>query len=174
MRDPLEINEKVIVLAERLRKKDVPGRQSTTENKTFFNRDRTICFKKSVCWIMQPIYFYFKETLLDANNKFTVDFSNTELVYHINFCPKNDYNITTMNCNLIIANSCGDVTQDIKDLSEKSRLLLEKGADYHFTLAFVYLLYYYPSLKGKTEVLVFYPTKKIWNFSALNINFKML
>ena len=122
---------------------------------------------------MQPIYFYFKETLLDANNKFTLDFSNTELVYHINFCPKNDYNIT-MNCNLIIANSCGDVTQDIKDLSEKSRLLLEKGADYHFTLAFVYLLYYYPGLKGKTEVLVFYPTKKIWNFSALNINFTML
>ena len=176
MRDPLEIDEKVIVLAEHLRKKHVPGRlyKNTTENKTFFNRDRTICFKKSVCWIMQPIYFYFKETLLDTNNKFTLDFSNTELVYQISFSPKNDYNITTMNCNLIIANSYGDVTQDIKDLSEKSRLLLEKGADYHFTLAFVYLLYYYPSLKGQTEVLVFYLTKKIWNFSALNINFTML
>ena len=42
MRDPLEIDEKVIALAERLRKKDAPGRlyKSTTENKTFFNRDR--------------------------------------------------------------------------------------------------------------------------------------
>ena len=42
MRDPSEIDEKVIVLAERLRKKDAPGRlyKSTTENKTFFNRDR--------------------------------------------------------------------------------------------------------------------------------------
>ena len=42
LRDPLEIDEKVIALAERLRKKDAPGRlyKSTTENKTFFNRDR--------------------------------------------------------------------------------------------------------------------------------------
>ena len=64
--------------------------------------------------MMKPIYFYFKETPLDTNNKFTLDFSNTELVYQINFSPKNDYYITTMNCNLIIANDCGDVTQDIK------------------------------------------------------------
>ena len=51
LRDPLEIDEKVIVLAELLRKKHVPGRlyKSTTENKTFFNRDRAICIKKSVC-----------------------------------------------------------------------------------------------------------------------------
>ena len=43
LRDPLEIGEKVLVLAERLRKKDAPGRlyKSTTENKSFFNRDRT-------------------------------------------------------------------------------------------------------------------------------------
>ena len=42
LRDSLVINEKVIALAERLRKKDAPGRlyKSTTENKTFFNRDR--------------------------------------------------------------------------------------------------------------------------------------
>ena len=70
--------------------------------------------------MMEPIYFYFKETPLDANNKFMLDFSNTELVYQINFSPKNDYYITTTNCNLIIANDYGDVTQDIKDRSEKS------------------------------------------------------
>ena len=37
MIDPLEIDEKVIALDERLRKKHVPGRlyKSTTENKTF-------------------------------------------------------------------------------------------------------------------------------------------
>ena len=42
LRDLLEIGEKVLVLAERLRKKDTPGRlyKSTTENKSFFNRDR--------------------------------------------------------------------------------------------------------------------------------------
>ena len=42
--------------------------------------------------MLEPIYFYFKETLLDTNNKCTLGFSNTELVYQINFSPKNDYN----------------------------------------------------------------------------------
>ena len=43
LRDPLEIGEKVLALAKRLRKKDAPGRlyKSTTENQSFFNRDRT-------------------------------------------------------------------------------------------------------------------------------------
>ena len=38
LRDPLEIGEKVLVLAKRLRKKDAPGRKykSTTEDKSFF------------------------------------------------------------------------------------------------------------------------------------------
>ena len=43
LRNPLEIGEKVLVLAEPLRKKDAPRRlyKSTIENKSFFNRDRT-------------------------------------------------------------------------------------------------------------------------------------
>ena len=76
--------------------------------------------------MMEPIYFYFKETPLDANNKSTLDFSNTDLVYQINFSPKNDYYITTINCNLIITNNYGDVTQDIKDLSEKKLIIARK------------------------------------------------
>ena len=46
---------------------------------------------------MEPIYFYFKETPLDEDNKFTLDFSNTEFAYQINLSPKNCYYITTMN-----------------------------------------------------------------------------
>ena len=44
LRGPLEIGGKVLVLAERLREKDAHGRlfKSTTENKTFFNRDRIV------------------------------------------------------------------------------------------------------------------------------------
>ena len=75
---------------------------------------------------MEPIYFYFKETPLDANNKSTLDFSNTDLVYQINFFPKNDYYIATINCNLIITNDYGDVRQDIKDLSEKKLIIARK------------------------------------------------
>ena len=76
--------------------------------------------------MMEPIYFYFKETPLDANNKSTLNFSNTDLVYQINFSPKNDYYITTINCNLIITSDYGDVTQDIKDLSEKKLIIARK------------------------------------------------
>ena len=40
LREPLEIGEKVLVLAERLKKKDVPGRlyKSTTQNRPYFNK----------------------------------------------------------------------------------------------------------------------------------------
>ena len=58
---------------------------------------------------MEPIFFYFKETPLEAKNKFTLDFSNTELIYQINFSTKNVYYKTTMNCNLVIANDYGDL-----------------------------------------------------------------
>ena len=34
------------------------------------------------------IFFYFKETAINADNKFTLDFSSTELVYQINFSKK--------------------------------------------------------------------------------------
>ena len=39
LRNPLGIGEKILVLAERLKKKDAPGElyKSTTENKSFFN-----------------------------------------------------------------------------------------------------------------------------------------
>ena len=42
LREPLDIDQKVLVLAEHLRKKDAPGRlcKSTTKNKTSFNRDK--------------------------------------------------------------------------------------------------------------------------------------
>ena len=76
--------------------------------------------------MMEPIFFYFKETPIDVNNRFTLDFSNTKLIYQINFSTENDYYITTMNCNLVIANDFSDRLKDIKDSSEKSRLLTKK------------------------------------------------
>ena len=42
LRSPLNLDEKVLVLAERLKKKDAPGNlyKLSTENMSFFNRDR--------------------------------------------------------------------------------------------------------------------------------------
>ena len=88
---------------------------------------------------MEPIFFYLKETPLEVGNTFTLDFSYTELIYLINFSTKNNYYITTMNCNLVIANDYGGLLEDIKKLSKKSRLLSKKGAAYQFDLSSVEL-----------------------------------
>ena len=48
LKDPLEIGEKVLVLAERIRKKDAPGflYKSTTQSRSFFNREKIFLVKK--------------------------------------------------------------------------------------------------------------------------------
>ena len=48
LREPLTVNEKVLVLAERLKKKDAPGSlfKSTTENIPFFNRKEIFIVRK--------------------------------------------------------------------------------------------------------------------------------
>ena len=86
---------------------------------------------------MKPIFSYFKEAPLEANNKYLLDFSNTELIYQTNFSTKNVYHITAMNLNLVIAKDYGDLLDDIKEFSTKSRLLLEKEPAYQ--LIYLYL-----------------------------------
>ena len=76
-----------------------------------------------------------EETSIDVNNRFLLDFSKTELIYQIIFFTENDYYITTMNCNSVIANDFYDRLKDIKDLSEKCRLLLTNGPAYQFDLS---------------------------------------
>ena len=46
---------------------------------------------------MRPILIYFRETHLDENNKFTLDFSDHEFVQDIKFLSKNKYYITSLN-----------------------------------------------------------------------------
>ena len=96
---------------------------------------------------MEPIFFYFKETPHGVDINFTLDFSNTELIFQINFSTENDYYITTTNCNLVIANDYCGLLNDIKKLSTKSRLLLEKGAVYQFDLSLVELALSFPGMK---------------------------
>ena len=55
---PLNLTEKVLLLAERLRKKDAPGRhyKSSTENIPYFNRNRIFTIYKCVKLEMENIY----------------------------------------------------------------------------------------------------------------------
>ena len=105
---------------------------------------------------MEPIFFYLKETPFKANDKFMLDFSNTELVYQINFSTENDYYITTMNCNLVIANNYDDLLHDLlysitKEFSSKSRLLLEKGPAYQFDLFLIELALSFPGMDKNVD-----------------------
>ena len=58
LRKPLKVGGKVLVLAERLKKKDAPGNlhKSTTENISFFNREQVFIVRKIVK--ISNIYHY--------------------------------------------------------------------------------------------------------------------
>ena len=60
---PLGIGEKMLVLSERLKKKDAPGRlyKSTTENRPFFSRSRIFTINKRVLTGDNTYYYWLKE-----------------------------------------------------------------------------------------------------------------
>ena len=62
LRDPLNLNKKVLVLAKRLKKKDVPGNlcKASTDNMLFFNRDRIFTMYKRAK-LNNSIYLYWVE-----------------------------------------------------------------------------------------------------------------
>ena len=53
-----------------------------------------------------------------------------EIVYEIDFLTKNDYYITSLNCDLIVKEQIDNKDKLIKELLEKSRSLLKKGSVY--------------------------------------------
>ena len=50
LRQPLMIGEKVLILSERIKKKDAPGKlyKSMTQNKSFLNKDKIFIVKKEL------------------------------------------------------------------------------------------------------------------------------
>ena len=89
---------------------------------------------------MKPCFIYFKEMALSDYIKFTLDFSDQEFVQEIGFLSKNDCYITSLNCKLMVKKHIhDDKKKKIEELSEKSRLLLEKGAVYLNDIAYLLL-----------------------------------
>ena len=72
LRQPLNIGEKVLVLAERLKKKDAPGRlyKSTTQNKSFFNKEKIFIIKKECKQHLMNGTIGLQKKNLKKNNKF--------------------------------------------------------------------------------------------------------
>ena len=80
---------------------------------------------------MNPVLIYQNEATLDYNNKFTIDFVDSNNVNYINFLRKNQYYIASLNCNITKANKRKVTFEGSKslvdELSETSRDLLTKG-----------------------------------------------
>ena len=66
-RDPLNIGEKVLVLSERLKKKDAPGKlyKASTQNKAFYNKDKVFIIRKRFKSLDNLWYYWISE----ANKK---------------------------------------------------------------------------------------------------------
>ena len=82
---------------------------------------------------MTPVYSYFKEALLDDDNRFTLDFANDIYVNQILFSSKYDYYIITLNCDLkLLKDFSGHkgILNNLTKLSDLSQKLLKKGAAY--------------------------------------------
>ena len=85
---------------------------------------------------MNPAFIYCKESILNDDNKFVLDFSDEEFVQEVNFLNDLNYHIISLNCNLILKIIVNDHKDNkdrkilIGELSQKSRLLLEKGTAY--------------------------------------------
>ena len=60
-----------------------------------------------------------------------------------------------MNCNLVIANDYGDLLDEIKELSTKSQLLLEKGPAHQFDLSLIELALSFPGMEKKVDEMYF-------------------
>ena len=70
LRDPLQIGEKVLVLAERLKKKDAAGRlyKATTQNNSYFGK-KIFIIKKRVKTTSDDWYYWLSEQNSDVTDK---------------------------------------------------------------------------------------------------------
>ena len=80
---------------------------------------------------MNPVFIYQNEATLDHNNKFTINFIDNEIVNFIKFYSKNQYYISSLNCNITKANKKNILVSGnkslISSLSSQSRELIDKG-----------------------------------------------
>ena len=86
LRSPLTVGEKVLVLAQRLRKKDAPGNlyKSTTENISFFNREEIFIVRKILS--KEDSYNYWISKMADG------EIINKRFLQQELFALKNQFN----------------------------------------------------------------------------------
>ena len=83
---------------------------------------------------MNPVLIYQSETKLDYNNKLTINFIDGNIINKVQFLRKNQYYISSLNCNILKSNNkevAIDKTKKklVDDLSLISKEILNKGPD---------------------------------------------
>ena len=75
---------------------------------------------------MKPSFIYFKEIPFNDNNRFVLDFPDEEFEQKVYFDKNINYYLASLDCNLILREEIKKDKKKIEELSQKSRLLLEK------------------------------------------------
>ena len=134
---------------------------------------------------MNPIFIYQNEAKLDYNNKFTIDFIDNDYVNYIKFFQKNQYYISSLNCNITKANkkitTFNGSQSDVDKLSTTSRELLHKGAasknDITYMTSFLTPNFNLPDLAPQKYKLVLNPeiiNNNSFNYQFYDVNDKRL
>ena len=134
---------------------------------------------------MNPIFIYQNEAKLDYNNKFTIDFIDNDYVNYIKFFQKNQYYISSLNCNITKANkkitTFNGSQSDVDKLSATSRELLHKGAasknDITYMTSFLTPNFNLPDLAPQKYKLVLNPeiiNNNSFNYQFYDVNDKRL
>ena len=134
---------------------------------------------------MNPIFIYQNEAKLDYNNKFTIDFIDNDVVNYIKFFQKNQYYISSMNCNITKANkkitTFEGSQSDVDKLSATSRDLLDKGAasknDITYMTSFLTPNFNLPDIAPQKYKLVLNPeiiNNNSFNYQFYDVNDKRL
>ena len=134
---------------------------------------------------MNPIFIYQNEAKLDHNNKFTIDFIDNDVVNYIKFFQKNQYYISSLNCNITKANkkitTFKGSQSDVDKLSATSRDLLDKGAasknDITYVTSFLTPNFNLPDIAPQKYELVLNPeiiNNNSFNYQFYDVNDKRL
>ena len=88
---------------------------------------------------MDPVFIFFKEIDFIDDNWFMLHFPHEEHIQEINFLENKDYCIISLNCNLVVKEHIERKKKFVEELSQKSRLLLQKRPAYQNDIAYVTL-----------------------------------
>ena len=83
---------------------------------------------------MEPIFIYYKNLSFDQNKRFTLEFSNDDLLEGVLFKKNKDYYITSMSCYVGLTVDVTKLSQfeKIKEISDLANAILANGVDFGY------------------------------------------